>query len=236
MPSQTRLNCKGFTLVEVAIATGILGVLTLIVAALLVQTTSTYKRVSYNTYAFRRADQCLETIASDIRECTDFSLVDPALAPPEASAMDALLLESARKSDGSFGVDGSGFSTAQSLVLFYVNDSPEGIRQLVRHQLYYADDLSMYTPPFALSAAPYADGDIVIVDSFGNTINISRTTGAVGATPSFATPVPVVNGVESFDMVAAGAKALEVNIRYKVVDERNEVTTRLFTKQVQLRN
>jgi len=236
VPLKIRRNHKGYTLIEVSVSAGLLGVLTLIVATLIIKTTDTYGRLSAGTYAARRANQCLESISSEVRECLKISVADPFSAPPQTPVQDALMTTSARQSDGSFRVDAQGFSSPASLALFYVNDSSEGIRQLVRHQLYYDEDLFLYTPPFAVSATPYAGDDIVIVDSFGNVININRSTGAVGAAAPLTTPTPLVNGIESFDIVNDGAGPLEIRIICRVVDRRSQIATKRFTASIEPRN
>ena len=154
---------SGFTLIEVAISLGVLGLLTLVIGSLMVRTVDTYGQLTVDTDTIKQARHCLEMISREVRESANTSIHTPAAGAAMGPVVDALLLTSARNSSGTFCVDASNFPLPQSIILFYLNITPEGITQLVRHQLYYAEDLNAYTPPFALPGVtnPYIGANIV---------------------------------------------------------------------------
>jgi prepilin-type N-terminal cleavage/methylation domain-containing protein len=209
---------EGFTLIEVAISIGILGVLSLVVGMLFLQTVTTYTQLMSDTDANKQARYCLNMIARDWRESFLFDVRNVAVG---TDSHDALLLRSARLSDNTFRRDqedivGSGVPAPldgvaythdpieSSIILFYFNTTGNGIPQLVRHQLFYATDLPSptYTPPFTLlSPNPYVGTDIVIQDSTGTQININRITGAIGGTSPTIPPKILMNHALSFDII-----------------------------------
>lgn len=227
---------SGFTLIEVAISLGVLGILTLVVAALLLRTTDTYTQVATNTNTAKQARHCLEMISREVRESANFSIVNPVAAGQLASVTDALLLTSARRSDGVFALDADNFPIPQSIVLFYINALPNGNSQLVRHQLYYAEDLNAFAPPFVLAAAPYSGVNINIVDNLGQVISIDRTTGTVGGTPSFRSPRILMNETNSLDLVNNGIDPIEIRVTCQDVDRNGRAATTRLSTQVEPRN
>jgi len=226
----------GFTLTEVAVAAGGLGILTLVVATLLAHTVDTFGRVSNETYTTAQVRNCLEMISAEMRESVNYSVVNPAAGAPQASVRDALLSTSARWSDGTFSLDANGFPLPQSIVLFYLNTCPDGTMELMRHQLYYAEDLNTYAPPFLLVDPPYIGGDVVIIDSIGAEIHVDRTTGAVETIVPLKPPRRVINRVSSLDIVDNGVDPIEVRITCQLVDRKGRMRTSSLTKQIVARN
>ena len=227
---------RGYTLTEVAVAMAIMSMLGLMMAALLVETTDTYGRLSLETYTTSQVRACLETIGDEVRESINFSIADPASAAPQTVAQDVLLLTSARRSDGRFVLNAGGYPESQSIVLYYMNTSPEGISQLVRHQLYYAEDLNAFAPPFILAPVPLVANNIVIVDNTGISITVERTSGAAGATASFGSPRSLINHVSSLDIVWGSMSPIEINVTCKFVGKKGRTATSRFTKQALARN
>ena len=202
-----------------------------------------YAQVTAETDTIKQARHCLEMISQEMRESVNASIVSIAAGAPLGAVQDALLLTSARRSDGTFDdFTDNGFPTPQSIILFYLNTTPEGSTQLVRHQLYYAEDLGggagVYTPPFVLSANPYVGANIVIVDDGGAgiAININRSTGAVGPTPSLRTPKVLMNRTMSFDIVDNGIDPIEARITCQFVDRNGRTATSRLSTQIELRN
>ncbi|UCD56630.1 MAG: type II secretion system protein [Candidatus Hydrogenedentota bacterium] len=249
MEIRERKAHEAFTLIEVAVALGVLGALTLVIATLMLRTIDTYGQVTSETDTTKQARYCLEMISRELRESvntpTTPSIVNPAAGAPMAAVQDALLLTSARQSDddsavppkgGEFILDVDNFPDPQSIVLFYLNTTPEGITQLVRHQLYYDEDLSVYASPFALAANPYVDPNIVVVDNAGTVININRTTGAVAGTPPFRPPKVLMNRTMSFDIVDTGIDPIEARITCQTVDRYGRTATARLSSQIEPRN
>jgi len=226
----------GFTLIEMAISIGVLGIVLLVVAILLLRTTDTYMQVATNTNTSKQARHCLEMISREVRESANFSIVNPVAGGPLAAVTDALLLTSARRSDGAFVLDGNNFPVPESVVLFYVNALPGGNSQLVRHQLYYVEDLNAFTPPYVLAAAPYSGTDIDIVDNTGQVISVNRTTGDVGAATSFIPPRILMNETNSLDVVNNGIDPIEIRVVCQDVDRNGRTATTRLNTQVEPRN
>jgi len=242
MGLKTRRENGGFTLIEVAVALAVLGILTLVIAIIMMRTIDTYGQVMSDTDTVKQARYCLEMISQEIRESVNLSIVNSAAGPPLGAVQDALLLWSARDSIGDFKLDGSSFPEPKSIILFYLNTTPEGITQLVRHQLYYTEDLGVdagvYTDPFVLAANPYVGTDIVIVDNGGAgvAININRTTGAVAGTPSLRTPRVLMNRTMSLDIVDNLVDPIEARIACQTVDRHGRTATARLRTQVDPRN
>lgn len=231
---------KGFTLIEVAVSLGILGIVTLVVAALLTRTVDTYGQVTVQTDTTKRARHCLEVVSREMRESVQTlnSIYQPAAGPLLGPVQDALLLTSARQSDGTFTLNNN-FAQPESIVLFYLNTTPEGITQLIRHQLYYATDLIGFNEPFTLKTAtsPYVGTDIVIVDNAGTEINIDRTTGAVAGTPPLKSPKVLMNRAMSFDIVDNGPdEPLEVRLICQSLDRYGRTATSSLRTEIDPRN
>jgi prepilin-type N-terminal cleavage/methylation domain-containing protein len=210
---------EGFTLIELAVSIGILGILTLVVGTLFLQTVTTYTQLMSETDTNKQARYCLNMIARDWRESFTFDQRDVVVG---TESQDALLLRSARLADNTFNrdeedpatpgnpppLDGIAYThdgIESSIILFYFNTSPDGIPQLVRLQLFYASDLppASYTPPFTLlSPNPYVGTDIVLVDSNGVQINVDRATGSTGVAGSPTIPPKILmNQALSFDII-----------------------------------
>lgn len=245
MHSQKIRERGGFTLIEVAVVLGVLGAVLLVAGTMLTQTIEAYSKVASQTDTIKQARHCLEMISREIRESVNFDIQSQAAGAPLATVTDALLLTSARLADNpatadpdnAFVVDASGFPVPQSIILFYLNATPEGITQLVKHQLYYFEDLNIYTPPFRLlNPSPYVGANIVILDNNNLPIAINRNTGAVGAAASFSRPRILMNGSTSFDMINDGINPIEARITCQVTDQHGRsVATRLRT-QIEPRN
>jgi len=245
MHSRKKRERGGFTLIEVAVVLGVLGAVLLVAGTMLTQTIEAYSKVASQTDTIKQARYCLEMISREIRESVNFDIQSQAAGAPLGTVIDALLLTSARLADNpatadpdnAFVVDTSGFPVPQSIILFYLNITPEGITQLVRHHLYYFEDLSIYTPPFRLlSPTPYVGASIVILDNNNIPIGINRNTGAVGAAAPFSPPRILMNGSTSFDMINDGINPIEARITCQVTDQHGRsVVTRLRT-QIEPRN
>jgi len=244
---RTTKKSAGFTLIEIAVVLAILGAVLLVSTTLLNGTLDVYARVSNETETIKQARLCLELISRDVREGLFVNISDLTAGAPLANVSDAILIESARFADNpatadpdnGFSVDAGGIPQTESIVLFYLNTTPEGINQLVRQQLYYTEDLNLLTQPFKLlnpPAGPYVGQNIVIVDGVGNPISINRNTGGPsGANPFMASKV-LMNNCVSFDIVNDGINPVEVRLTCQVTDRYGRsVTTRLST-MVQPRN
>jgi len=233
---------RGFTLIEVAISIGVLGILTLIIATILIRTIDSYAQVTADTDTNKQARHCLDVIAQEMRESVNASIVNPVAGAALGPVQDALLLWSARRSDGTFSLNGGNFPVQESIVLFYLNTTPEGITQLVRHQLYYVEDLGVpagvHIAPFVLAPTPYVGPDIVIVDDggAGNAISINRSTGAVGGTPPLRAPTILMNRTMSLDIVDNGIDPIEARIACQFVDRNGRTATSRLRTQIELRN
>lgn len=230
---------RGFTLIEVAVSLGILGMVTLVVAALLTRTVDTYGQVMVETESTKHARHCLEMVSREMRESVDTlnSIYQPAAGPLLGPVQDALLLTSARASDGTFALFNN-FAQPQSIILFYLNTTPEGITQLVRHQLYYAEDLNFFSPPFVLKTvtSPYVGTNIVIVDNAGTDIYIDRTTGAVAGTPPLRSPRVLMNRAMSFDIVDNGLDPVEARLICQSIDRYGRAATSRLSTEIDPRN
>jgi type II secretory pathway pseudopilin PulG len=234
-------------LIEIAIVLAILGVVLLVSTTLLNGALDVYAKVSNETETIKQARLCLELISRDVREGLFVDISDLSAGAPLANVNDAILIESARFADNpatpdpdnGFSVDIDGVPQTQSIVLFYLNTTPEGANQLIRHQLYYAEDLNLLTPPFQLlnpPAGPYVGQNIVIVDGVGNPISINRNTGGTAGVNPFMAPKVLMNASTSFDVVDDGINPVEVRLTCQVTDRYGRsVTTRLST-MVQPRN
>lgn len=173
-----------------------------------------------------QARYCLEMISREVQESVDFDIQGQAVGMPPASTVDALLLTSARgyynptttEPGIKSAVYDDGLLVPRSITLFYLNMTSGGISQLVRHQLYYSEDLNAYTPPFSLSPDPYVGPYIVIFDDNGTQINIHRTTGSVAEALSSKSPMILVNHMNSFDLVDIGQGSIEVRAAVQVAD------------------
>jgi prepilin-type N-terminal cleavage/methylation domain-containing protein len=242
-----RASCRGFTLIEVAVALGILGALTLVVATIMIRTMDTYGQVMSETDTTKQARQCMEEISREMREAVNGDVWLPADGGlPSNNIRDALLLTSARQSglpalpapQTTFIADANGFPVPRSIILFYINTTAEGIPQLIRHQLFYDEDLvPPYTPPFRFPPInPYQGGAIVILDNNNVPIAIDRSTGAVMGNPPLRAPKVLMNWTTSFDIFANLINPPEIRITCQSADRYGRTaTTRLIT-QVDPRN
>jgi prepilin-type N-terminal cleavage/methylation domain-containing protein len=232
---------RGFTLIEVMIAAGILSLLILVITTLVVRSLDTYGQIMSDTETIKQARQCLNQIVYEMRESTSSQISVPAeaLGGELGIATDALLLHSARVSDApgnpnAFMYDPNTFLPLNSsIILYYVFTTPEGNPQLRRLQLYYTeDDLNGFVQPFFLSpTGVYAGSNIVIVDSAGSEINIDMATGTrVGGDSPYKPPKVLINGITSFDIVTEGVSVPEVRITCRFTDRfGRSATTRLRT-------
>ena len=242
-------ECGGFTLLEVAIVLGVLGAVLLMAATLMTGTMEVYGNVSGESETVRQARQGLEMITRDIRESVFIDVSNPGEGALLGNITDAILIESARRAhtpdlfdiDNEFVVDGVGFPQTQSIILYYLNTTPEGINQLVRHQLYYIQDLSLVPPPFRLLPAPvgpYVGQNIVILDGIGNPIILNRNTGGTAAVDPYMPPKILVNGSTSFDVIddGPGLNPFEIRVTCQVTDQYGRSKTTRLKTQVEPRN
>lgn len=238
-------SVNGFTLIEMAIAVGVLTILTLVMGSLLLRTVDTYGQIASDTETIKQGRQCLAMISREIRESVNFVMSDLTTpADPLTPVQDALLLWSARESENPamfkkrrFVVNGNSEPVVSSIILFYLNTTPEGIPQLMRHQLYFDEDLSAFTEPFVLQAGnPYVGSNMVIVDGAGTAINIDRATGAVNGTPPYESPRILMNGAVSFDVVDDGIDPPEARIICQTTDRFNRTAMTPLNTQVCPRN
>jgi prepilin-type N-terminal cleavage/methylation domain-containing protein len=227
----------GFTLIELAVALGILSILSLVVAVLMMRTVDTYAQVASDTDTMKQARQCLDTISREMREGVDGSIVNPINGGLLNNVQDALLITSARSSSGVFTLDASGFPQNKSIILFYLHRTPENITQLIRHQLYYDEDLSTYAEDFRLLPGnPYVGQFLVILDDNNVAINIDRATGAVVGTPSLKPPKVLMTRVTSFDMIVVSGDPIEARITCQVRDRYGRTATSRVRTQIEPRN
>ena len=196
--------------------------------------------MTQETETVKNTRYCLEEISRDVRESVNFDIQNAALDAgwPLGVVNDALLLTSSRRSDGSFGVNADNTAMPQSIVLYYLNTTLEGIPQLIRHQLFFAEDLFVYQAPFQLMAAPgpYIGTDIVIVDNVGNAITIDRTTGEPGGAIPFLAPKVMMNGATSLDLVGVAPIPIEIWITCQFTDRHGRSTTTRLSTTVKPRN
>ncbi|RJP23739.1 MAG: prepilin-type N-terminal cleavage/methylation domain-containing protein [Candidatus Abyssobacteria bacterium SURF_5] len=235
----------GFTLIEVAVSIGVLGALSLVITALLLRTLDTYGQIMSDTDTIKQARYSLNMVSREIRESVNLNFADVVVPG------DALILASARNVNNDFVLDGPPFVAAgptntfdpidSSIILLYINTSADGIPQLVRHQLYYAQDLNLYVPPFNLVLPdPYSGTDILIVDSAGTQIAVNMTTGAVAGTAPTVPPKILMNRVAAFDLALNVAPAppfpLNIFLTCQVVDRYGRTATSRFQAQADPRN
>lgn len=239
----------GFTLIEVAIALGVLGAVLLVAATLMISTMNTYVKLSSKSDTVKQARHSLEVISRDIRESVKggIDIESGVEAPLLASVNDAMLLTSPRRYDPILDIDNVYFTDADnfpdpgSIILYYLNTTPEGIPQLIRHQLDYGQDLNLFQEPFTLLPAPggpYVGANLVIIDSINNVIAINRTTGAIGATPPFKPPRVLMSGSTSLDLVYNGGvnEPIEAKITCQFTDRHGRSATTRLSTQVEPRN
>ena len=174
---------SGFTLIEVAVVMGVLSILLLAAGMLLLNTMDTYAKITSTTNTITEARHCLEVISHEMRE----SIGDPDIAdvttpanPLDPVTDDAMLMTSARASDGTFTLTANSFPLAESIILYYLNTTAEGDSQLNKLQLYYIDDFHTDTgpliAPFSLASPAYVGDNIVLLDGNNVQITIDRET------------------------------------------------------------
>jgi prepilin-type N-terminal cleavage/methylation domain-containing protein len=239
MNRDTGLSRNGFTIIEVAVVMAILGILTLVVAMLMLRTVDTYGQMALATDTTKSARHCLERISREMRESTSFHIVSDVAGPPLGAVQDALLLRSARNSAGVFCADGATnyYPDPQSITLYYLNTTNEGVIQLMEHHLFYAQDLNAFPAPFFLQTPdPYSGTNLVIVDNVGTAINIDRATGAVNGTPPLIPPRALMNNAVSFDVIGDGSTPLELRVSCQVTDRNGRTATTRLRAQVDPRN
>jgi len=235
-----RIGSRGFTLIEVAVVLGVLGAVLLVATTLMTGTMDSYANVASETETIKQARHCLEMISYEVRESANINIQNQAAGAPLANVIDAVLLTSARDSSNTFNVDANNFPVPQSIILFYLNTTPEGINQLVRHQLFYVEDLNPLVPPFHLllpaAGGPYVGANIVIVDGAGTVIPLNRTTGGTAAVAPLRAPKILMNGSTSFDVINDLTNPIEVRVTCRITDRHGRSTTTRLSTQVQPRN
>jgi prepilin-type N-terminal cleavage/methylation domain-containing protein len=239
MSARALHKSEGFTLIEVAIVLGVLGAVLLVTATLLAGTMNSYAKITSETETIKNARHCLEQISRDVRESVNFDIQNPATGAALGTTIDAMLLTSSRGSDNSFAVDIDNFPQPQSIILYYLNQTNEGITQLIRHQVFYAEDLLPFgfVPPFQLRApAPYDGPNIVIVDSVGRTLFINRTTGGAGGVLPFRPPKVMMVGSTSLDFVGMAPTPIQARITCQFTDQYGRATTTRLGTTIKPRN
>ena len=232
----------GFTLIEIAIVLGVLGAVLLVSAMLLTGTMNSYTKIASETETIKNARHSLEMISRDVRESVNFDIQDPnvSLAGPLGTTVDAMLLTSSRRSNNTFAVDVDNFAEPQSIILYYLNLTNEGIPQLMRHQLFYVEDLNPYgfTEPFQLLAVPgpYVGANIVIVDSVGNIIPINRVTGGSGGVMPLRAPRVMMVGSTSLDLVGMAPTPIEARLTCQFTDRYGRITATRLSTTIKPRN
>jgi prepilin-type N-terminal cleavage/methylation domain-containing protein len=241
----------GFTLLEMAVVLGVLGVLLLVVGTLMTGTMDAYAKVSRETETIKQARRGLEMISRDIRECvannsriSNRAEEDP---DPRVNAYDTIMIVSARgydpdtDTDNVFGLTREGLPEPQSIILYYTNTTAEGISQLIRLRLDFRQDLVVYEPPFRLAAVltpgPYVGGNIFLFDDFDTRIAINRNTGNVGVTAPFKPPLVLINGCTSLDAIApADMDLVEVRLTVQFADRNGRTATTRMATRIDPRN
>jgi len=238
MDARALRKTDGFTLIEMAIVLGVLGAVLLVATTLLTGTMNSYTKITSETETIKNARHSLEMISRDVRESVNFDIQDPTPGAALATVTDALLLTSSRRSDNTFVVDADNFPIPQSIILYYLNMTSEGIPQLMRHQLFYAEDLNLFTPPFQLLAVPgpYVGMNIVIVDSLGNMIPINRATGGSGGVMPFMAPKVIMIGSTSLDVVGMAPTPIEARLTCQFTDPYGRATTTRLSTTIKPRN
>jgi prepilin-type N-terminal cleavage/methylation domain-containing protein len=241
-------NNSAFTIVELAVVLAVLSIMLLAAGILLLNTMDTYAKVTSTTNTVSQARHCLEVISHEMRESIgDPDVADVNLGPltnpgdPIAPVTDdAMLLTSARRSDGGFSLTAASFPLAESIILYYLNTTPEGDTQLLKHQIYYIEDLHTDTgpliPPFTLANPAYAGSSIVIEDGNSVQIAIDRSTGTIGGTAPTRPPRVLMNRTESFDIVNDGVNPIEIRLSCQVMDRFDRTTTTRLVTEIEPRN
>jgi len=245
MASKASRRNGGFTLIEVAVVLGVLGILLLVTMMLLAGSMNAYAKISMETETVKKARHCLETISRDARESVNLSILNDPTADvndPMDDHVDALLLWSAREAiNNNFVVDSliDYSPTPQSIILYYMNTSAEGIPQLMRHQLYHAQDLIAFVGPFTILSVPdpSVGSNIVIADIVGTPINIDPTTGAINGVAPFKAPQVMMIGSTSLEIIDADPNnPMEARITCRFTDQYGRSTTTRLRTQIELRN
>jgi type II secretory pathway pseudopilin PulG len=241
MGARAMRKSGGFTLIEIAIVLGVLGAVLLVSATLLTGTMNSYTRIASETETIKNARHSLEMISRDVRESVNFDIQNPTASGPLATTADAMLLTSSRRSDNTFAVDfATNFAEPQSIILYYLNVTNEGIPQLMRHQLFYVEDLDPYgfSAPFQLLAvpSPYVGPNIVIVDGVGNIIPINRVSGGSGGVMPLMAPKVMMIGSTSLDMVGMAPDPIEARLTCQFTDRYGRVTATRLSTTVKPRN
>jgi hypothetical protein len=226
------------------------------------QITSTTDTIKQARHCLERlADEVRESVNDPVVADPDPGL--PALDPNIPIELqvrtvtdDALLLTSARQfvavpdpdalggeKDTTFVVDpnpGPGIYSpvSQSIILIYLNPNPDGSFQLMRHQLFYNEDLGAFDDPFVPVTWTDPDSDIVLADSSDpqKTVTIDRSTGIVGGVPPTIPPRVLMNRTQSFDLVDNGTEPLRIRITCQVIDRNNRAATTRLETVVEPRN
>ena len=242
MRARAKQNSGGFTLIEIAIVLGVLGALLLVSATLLAGTMNTYSKLTSETETIKKARHALEIMSRDVRESVNFDIQDPTANPggPVADTIDAMLLTSSRRSNNTFAVTFDNFPDPQSIVLYYLNQTPEGIPQLIRHQLFFVEDLNPYgfVPPYTLAPppGPYNAGNIILIDGAGKLITLNRTTGGTGAVMPFLAPKVMMTGSTSLDLIGLAPTPIEARLTCQFTDQYGRATTTRLRTTIRPRN
>ena len=233
---------KGFTVIELAVVLAVLSIVLLAAGVLLLNTTDTYAKITSTTMTMMEARECLQSISREVREAMgDPNIADLTVPVNDLAPVtnDAMLLTSARDSNGIFSLTLNNFPNAESIILYYLNTTAEGDTQLMRLQLYYVDDFnigagSIFVPPFSLASPAYAGNNIVIQDVNNIPIAIDRATGAIGGAGGIAPTRPprvLMNQTFSFDIMNDFVNPIEIRVSCQIIDRFNrEATTRLVAE------
>lgn len=256
----------GFTIIEIAVALTVLSILLLAAGMLLITMMNTYAKVTSTTTTLTEARHCLEVIAQEMREGIGAPFVAlPAIVDPNdprtPETNDAIMIISPRQLQAptvpstvdhtytTFVYDTDFTPIPQSIILYYLNTTPEGETRLMKLQLYYDEDLgvNMADPPASPNPPPFTpqtpvnllNPNIGLIDANNAVIIIDKATGAIGGaggTPPRIPPRVIMNQTESFDIVDTGGDPIRIRVSCQVIDRFNRTATTRLDADIEPRN